>query len=245
ATGYCVRFPDQADFIIDADSLAVEGIPVREDDQDQVLVLFHNSIVPMLNNHRGQLHMHGSAVRCGNGAIGFLGLSRGGKTTLAGAFARAGHPFLTEDVLSIRHDEDGYTILPSRPVLRLFRDSAAQLLSRGPAPADEAKIAIPAGSDLPHWSEPCQLSALFLLGPGKSETTSIELMQSAEALTHLMRHSFILDVDDRHRLKAHFGRIAELAQGTNSFALDYPRRYSELDKVINTVSRLVTGEQND
>lgn len=243
-TGYRVRFPDMADFLIDAGSLAVE-IPVSGEKQDHALVLFQNSIEPMLSNHRGHLHMHGSAVRCGTGAIGFLGLSRSGKTTLAAAFARAGHPFLTEDVLSIKHGPEGHTALPSRPVLRLFDDSAARLLSRGPAPDEEAKLTIPAGSDFPHWPEPCQLSALFLLGPGESKTTSIEAMQAAEALTNLMRHSFILDVDDRPRLKAHFGRLAELAQGVDCYALDYPRRYAELDKVIDTITKLAAGGRSD
>ncbi|WP_340588378.1 hypothetical protein [Erythrobacter alti] len=245
ATGYCVRFPDQADFLIDVDSLSVQCIPADGMAQDDALILYYNSIQPMLGNYRGQLHMHASAVRCGTGAIGFLGLSRRGKTTLAGAFASAGHPFLTEDVLSITISEDGYLVQPSRPVLRLFSDSAALLAPHEPEAESGKKISFSAQTSLPHWSRPCPLTALFLLGPGESEITSIERLQPADALTQLMRHSFILDVEDRPRLKAHFDRIAALARATSCFALDYPRRYGELHKVIETVSTMVTGEQID
>lgn len=241
---YLVRFPGQADFRI---ALAA---PSSSDAQsapqsDEVIAfpaaagaavesLYHNAIVPMLGNHRGGLFLHGSAVASDHGALAFMGHSRGGKTTLAGAFARAGHPFLTEDVLAIERHDLAYRVLPQRPVLRLFADSAAELL--GPAGAgptgDDRKREFAPGQRLPHASGPARLRAIFLLGPGEARQVRHDLLHPAEALGAMMGHGFILDVNDRPRLRAHFERIAALAQGVECHALDYPRDYAHLPQVI-------------
>ena len=60
-------------------------------------------------------------------------------------------------------------------------------------------------------------------------------LNAAEALAQLIQHAFILDVEDRARLKAHFGRLGELAASVPCYALDYPRDYQHLPKVIEMV----------
>jgi len=240
--GYLVRFPDQADFEIILEKMHVRGTPV--DDDAPVETLFRNSILPLIGNFEGELHLHGSAVATEDGAIAFMGLSRRGKTTLAGAFAREGDPFLTEDALSLDKSAEGYFVRPQRPVLRLFADSAAHLLGEVQNwEDDDAKTEVEAGDRLPFATQPSRLHSIFLLGPGESDGIVFERLTEAEALAQLIQNAFVLDVEDKPRLRAHFGRIAALAALVPCHMLDYPRRYAQLPSVISAIRKIVREEQ--
>lgn len=242
--GYCARFPGQADFAISLETMHVRGTPDNGTPLAVVETLYRNAIEPIVANHLGGLNLHGSAVLGPQGAIAFLGLSRSGKTTLAGAFARAGHPFLTEDVLSLLPDGAGYHVQPHRPVLRLFHDSAEFLLGAEPGWEDEeSKQELAAGGSLPFADKSAPLAAICLLGPGDSTDVALTRLGAAEALSQLIRHAFVLDVEDRARLAAHFGRLGELAASVPCHALDYPRSYAQLPEVIGAIlERAQQGE---
>ena len=235
--GYVVRFPDQADFAISADLASVEARPVPDLSRQTLATLFGNSILPAIRNRLGQLHLHGSAVVVDGRAIGFVGLSRSGKSTLAAAFARAGHPFLTEDVLSLRSVADGgYLVEPQEAVLRLFADSARYLRGSSAAAEGSDKLRIEADMAMPAATEPGPLAAICMLGPGESDALTIERLGHAAALARLLRHGFILDVEHRDSLRAHFGRIGALADTTACHALDYPRDFAQLDGIVRRIS---------
>lgn len=231
-----VRFPEIADFLVPARTgMKVRCKPVPGVSSKLVGNLFHNAVVPLMDTHAGRISLHGSGVIIGDMAVAFVGHSRSGKTTLAGAFARAGHPFLTEDAIRLAEQDGGYLLLPARPVLRLFDDSAT-FLSR---PFDEAspgpKSEVAADASLPFADKPAPLGAIMLLGNGKSDGVEILSLSAAEALQRLLQHSFILDVEDKSRLAAHFDRIGDLSSTVPCFALDYPRHYDLLPEVIASV----------
>ena len=236
--GFLLRFPGQADFLLaeqaTEDGFLVRGWPVPECDPQTVSNLFHNAVQPILGNHNGGLFLHGSAVNIQpeGGAIAFLGLSRGGKTTLAGSFAREGHPFLTEDVIDLRRVEREYWLQPKRSKLRLFVDSARHLIGDSAAFSDEDKKQdIEAGNALPFAEEPVPLRQIYVLGTDHVAGLSIQEFSLQQALSALMPHSFILDVEDKERLRGHFGRIADLSQDIGCYSLDYTRDYAELPRV--------------
>lgn len=244
---YLVRFPDRCDFEIDRSTLAVTGYPVDEEARGDLDSLFHNAIVPLVGNHQGRLHLHGSAVVIGGKGYAFMGLSRRGKTTLAGAFAARGHPYLTEDAVVLDRDADGrYRIKPTRPVLRLFADSARHLLGRDVAGVDEdEKNPVPTAGHLPFASQPAPLGGIFFLGPGESDCVEIARLPEAAALAELMPHAFVLDVEDKARLRRHFDALGVLVRETKCCALDFPRIFTQLDKVVNGVVAHVESEKID
>lgn len=165
ADGFLVRFPGQADFEINATTLTVRCTPALGAGANLADNLFHNAILPLIGNHTGTLNLHASAVLVDGTAIGFLGQSRSGKTTLAGAFARHGHPYLTEDVLELEQSGPGWFVVPKQTALRLFGDSASYLLgTRQQEPDAVGKQPIEADDRLPFHDHPAQLRALFLLG---------------------------------------------------------------------------------
>lgn len=242
--GYLIRFPHQADFLVEKGGAvsghSVVGWPAPECDARTTVNLFHNAILPILGNHGGGLFLHGSAVRIepgeGGGSVAFLGLSRGGKTTLAGSFARQGHPFLTEDVIDLDHRDGCYWLQPKRSKLRLFADSAKHLLGDDTRIEDEdRKQDVEAGDALPFADQPSPLRQIYVLGTDHSAQLSIRRFTLQEALSALMPHAFILDVEDKQRLRGHFSRIADLSQDIGCYALDYRRDYAELPRVQEAI----------
>ncbi|MFU7527415.1 hypothetical protein [Qipengyuania sp. ASV99] len=251
--GFLIRFPGQGDFLLSPEANAVEftvtGWPAPDCDDRTIINLYHNAIQPILGNHLGGLYLHGSAVRLDGaardgaaGAVAFLGLSRGGKTTLAGSFAREGQPFLTEDVIDLRFDSGRYWVQPKRSKLRLFADSARYLLGENARVEDEnLKQDVEAGGALPFAENPAPLSQIYILGTDHRAPLSIRQCSLQEAVSMLMPHAFILDVEDKARLRGHFARIADLSQDIRCYTLDFTRDYGELPRVRGAILGNVQG----
>ncbi|WP_156777259.1 hypothetical protein [Erythrobacter sp. NAP1] len=244
-----IRFPSQADFLIEVKSgdggeFRITGWPTPQCDAKTTLNLYHNAIQPILGNHSGGLFLHGSAV-CARvehhsdgeeGAVAFLGLSRSGKTTLAGSFAQAGHPFLTEDVIDLARSDGRYLLQPKRSKLRLFADSARHLLGRDTEfENDDIKQDVDAGAGLPFADGAKPLRQIYVLGTDLRADLSIRQFSLQEALSVLLPNAFILDVEDKASLRGHFGRLADLSQDIPCYALDFMRDYSELPRVRKAV----------
>jgi hypothetical protein len=243
--GFLVRFPDEADFAIDIAARRATGWPAPETTPDHFESLFQHGVVPLVGNHLGGLFLHGSAVRVDGQAIAFLGLSRGGKTTLAGAFAKAGYPFMTEDVIELVPSGDAYLLQPKHSRLRLFVDSASWLLGREFADAeDDDKHSLAADDALPFSDAPVPLAHIYVLGRDHDAPLAITPFEGPAALAQLLPHSFVLDVEDKPRLRSHFGRIGELSESIGCSALDYPRRYEELPSVIAAILAEIRTSQN-
>lgn len=234
--GYLVRFPGEVDFSIDQAGERVSASPVPGVGPDRVRRLFENSIQPLVGNHRGGLFLHGSAVAIDGAAIAFLGHSRSGKTTLAGAFARSGRPFITEDVVDLERQGQNYLIHPKSSGLRLFADSAEFLFGAArEADLREGKLAYDGDGYFDFHDGPAPLRAMFLIGKDHTANFSVSRLPDERALTSLMQHAFILDVEDRARMKAHFARLADLAEHVPVFTLGYPRDYAVLPDVMDAV----------
>ncbi len=244
---FLIRFPDQADFEIALGNSQVKAFPLPDLSSAALDTLYRNSILPIIGNHAGGLNLHGSAVAMGagegEGALAFMGLSRRGKTTLAGAFAAAGHPFLSEDTVALERSGEHYLVQPMRPVLRVFHDSAHFLLGQAPDWDDEdSKSEVDASGLLPFADRPAPLRHIFLLGPGEAHRVVITRLGEVEALAQLMQQAFVLDVEDKPRLRAHFERVAILAAKVPCHLLDYPRRYDHLPQVIAAIEAFSVRE---
>ncbi len=231
--GFLLRFLGEADFAIDTDCRQVTGWPVPGVAENHFQSLYCNAVLPLIGDHLGGLFLHGSAVAVGGRAVAFLGQSGAGKTTLAGAFAKAGHSYLTEDVIELVAGAGTYYLQPKPSGLRLFADSAAYLIGDDPEMAEgDEKIDVTNAIALPFLGTPAPLAAIFLLGPDHDAPRAIARLDQHRAAQLLMPHSFVLDVEDKGRLRGHFSRIMGLACDVNCYSVDYPRDYAELPGVI-------------
>ncbi len=238
-SGFLLRFPALADFEITADGQHVTSAPVPGVSEATVEHLYFNQVLPLALSQLGNLVFHGSAVEVIDGAIAFLAESGRGKSTLAAAFAVNGKRFLTDDKLVLECNGRRYDVRPSAPSLRLWDDSEDWLLGgsgeKAPPVAYTDKARLLAGHIIPHCDQPKKLLAAYFLGDGNAEQITILRLTEAEALIAWTKHSFLLDVEDKALIGKHFDRTAELANSLACYRLDFPRRYSLLEKVLSSI----------
>jgi len=235
--GFLLRFIGRADFTVDFATETITCFPVPGASAAMIAALRHNQVAPLLLNHSGKLVLHAAAVVSNGQALAFCGASGRGKSTLAANFARRDHPFLTDDGLHLEPNGDGYLAFPSMDSVRLRIDSESALFARPPSDQTHAleKSLLPAGLTMPHQSSPVPLRALYFLGEGTANRVEFSRLAPGDALLQLIRHAFMLDVDDRARVRANFERLADLSESIPTFTLDYPRRFDLLDDVIAAV----------
>ena len=237
-SGFLLRFPDRADFSIAIETSKVSCTPVPGASPQMITALYLNQVVPLMMNHAGTLVLHAAAVNDRGRALAFAGPSGRGKSTLAASFAKAGYPFLTDDGLMLEPAGAGFRARPSHASVRLWLDSESALFN--PALADDGdeqveKSRLISGPGLPHQQDPIPLDVLYFLGDADSDTIAFDRLTPQAGLSCLIQHAFLLDVDDRARVRAHFGRLADLSEVVPMFTLNYPRQYSRLHEVIDRV----------
>jgi hypothetical protein len=235
---YILRFPDLADFEIVHEDSRVTCVPAPDVPEASTAHLYLNQVLPLILSKQGKLVLHGSAVDVRGFAIGFVAASGKGKSTLATSFAIDGGSFLTDDGLVLESTDCGYLVTPSHPSVRLLRDSEDALMPLGapktPAAHRTPKSRFIAGPQLAYCADPRPLGAIYFLGDDVRDT-DIKRLNPAQALARLLQHAFILDVDDRQGVGAHFERLATLAGRAACFQLDYPRYYDSLPSVLTAI----------
>ena len=231
-SGYLVRFPGLADFLVSADGYAASCSPVPGVGDAVQQHLYLNQVRPLMLSRQGCLAFHASAVAVPEGAVAFAAPSGRGKSTLAAAFATAGHRFLTDDGLHLEREGAGFAVLPSHPSIRLWNDSRNALVSESapvaPALPSTLKARILAADRMPFCDQPRELRAAYFLGDGRARDVEVARMSGAHAIREWISHAFILDPDDRPGLGRHFEGVARLSSTVPCYSLDYPRRYDGL-----------------
>jgi hypothetical protein len=233
--GYLLRFPDLADFQVSADALHVTGFPAPEVADATMQHLYLNQVLPLVLSKLGKLVFHASAVEVDEGAVAFVAESGRGKSTLAASFAVSGFRFLTDDGLVVEPGVRGLEALPSHPSIRLWEDSEAALVPstarRAPPVHYTSKARFLADEDLVFCEQPRPLRRVYFLGDGRAATLELRPLASAEAMIEWVKHSFLLDIEEKPRLASHFDQVADLANQPMHYRLDYPRRFEELARV--------------
>ena len=239
--GFLLRFPKLADFEISADGNGVVCAPAPGVTDAAIEHLFLNQVLPLALSKQGKLVFHASAVEMASGAIAFPAPSGRGKSTLAAGFARRGQRFLTDDGLFIGRQARVFMVEASHASLRLWEDSTDHLRAdaweSAPALSYTTKTRLLAGPDLPHCDDRKPLLAAYFLGEGMAEAPQLRRLTEVEALVEWAKNSFLLDVEDRSLISAHFDHLAAFANQIPCYALDYPRRYEELPRTIEFICR--------
>jgi len=241
-SGYLLRFSDLADFEISLkDGPMVGCTPAPGAASEAIEHIYLNQVVPMALSSLGALVFHASAVEIAGEVVAFIGESGRGKSTLAAAFARDGHRFLTDDALVVEAREQAFLVRPTHPFIRLCHDSAGAVMGlestgyAGPRPVPKTRIY--AGRLISFCQEPQVLRAAYFLGDGAAENIRFRRLGAAETLIGWLKHAFVLDIEDRDLVRDCFSRSGALANGMTCFELDFPRRYDHIDRVLEAVAQ--------
>lgn len=194
-------------------------------------------VLGILLQQRGLLVLHGSAVSFNGGVAAFLGNSGWGKSTMAGALAKRGHPVVTDDIVGVLIGDRALTV-PGLPRLKLKQETAAALgypLSRlRPLVAgDERREVIP--NDVSS-TDTKPLEHIYILAEG--DIPEIEPLGSQDAVAELIRHSYAAScLKGTPSVFAHLRLCAALVSAAPVCRLRRPlklERTNEVAKLVET-----------
>lgn len=236
---YLLRFPGLADFSLSSDGLRIEGWPAPGTSDATLQHLYLNQVLPLALNRQGKLVVHGSAVEIDGAGVAFIGQSGRGKSTLAASFASSGFRLLADDGLLLEPADGDYWIRPSHPSIRLWEDSeealALESAHKAPPVQFTAKTRFLAGAGIAFCDQPRRLRRAYFLGEGGHGDPTFERVNSASALIELVKHSFLLDPEERGAMAAHFDELSGLANRPIFHRLDYPRRFENLPQTRQAI----------
>ncbi len=144
---------------------------------------------------QGAILLHAGAVLIDGRAVAFSAPPGHGKSTLAAAFARAGTPIFSDDVLPVEADGDAIRAWPYLPKMKLWSDSVEALsgdpsrYERALSWVDKRRVKVEEG-----WgavaTQPAPLGAFYLLAPsaegaGLPSDVAIEFEQLAPSAAAL------------------------------------------------------------
>jgi hypothetical protein len=243
ASPLLIDFPDLARFDVDAREGRIvarpaDGVPVRT-----IRHLLLDAVLPLYLHERGDLVLHGNGVvHDGSSAVLLLGAAQAGKSTAAAALCAAGYALLADDCLRITRRGGRLVAMPGYAGLRLWSDSAANLLHRTTCWRAGRSVAhyapdkrVIAGMALA--SSPIRLARVYVLDDpsfarrGASSDVTIERVEGAAAIELLLPHLFRLRTGGTRRLERELRQLTTLASEVPVGRLHYPRRWSALRRI--------------
>lgn len=190
---FLFHVPDTAVYSITSGS-HIMVTPYPGADEAKIRLYLLGTCMGVLLMQRGILPLHGSAVVIDEKVYAIVGESGAGKSTLAAAFAHAGYPLMTDDVIavSLSNDSGAATVFPSYPQQKLWEESIKQLglLSQNYSSIYERvnKYAVPMQSRF--YREPLPLAGVVELIKVSEPEPSIKAYNSLEGLHVLNVHTY-------------------------------------------------------
>jgi hypothetical protein len=219
ADGTCLylAYCDGMEFWLDRKGTSVWAIWPAASSLEDAATFLLGPVLGLLLRLRGVTCLHASAVAFDDRAVAFVGDESAGKSTTAAAFARRGHPVISDDVVAIVEREGAFHVLPAYPYLSLWPDSVKMLY--GPDKtlptfsANWDKRVLSLAEDRLRFEErSLPLVAIFLLGERSSNGAApfLETPSAQESLVALVANSYatgMLDKDMRAQEFALLGRM--------------------------------------
>ncbi len=245
ASGYLLRFPGLADFQVSKDGLTIQCWPAPGITEETVQNLYLNQVLPLALSKRRKLVFHASTVEINGAGTAFIGLSGRGKSTLAVSFATHGFRLITDDGLVLYEEDDEYFILPGHPSIRLWEDSLEALIGKDAETAAPVqyttKTRLMAKGKIEYCNQARRLSQVFFLGEEAICTTITEI-SARDALIELVKHSFLLDIEEKDLISSQFEELSRLTSLISFYRLEYPRRYRDLGTIRRRILEKVSGQ---
>ena len=243
-SGYLLRFPQLADFTIDAAGHDITYVEAA--DGVNVVTLRHlaiDHVMPRVLNLLGIESLHATAVAASGGAVAFIGDAGAGKSTLAASFHLNGLESFCDDCLVLRQDGGRIMATPAYPGVRLWDDSFKALMSesdRGLPVAQYTSKTRLLGDAASFHADRLPLARIYLLErPSRNDDTgvapTIVRVSATEAFPLLIGASFPLYLTDHAMLTRHFRFITRVAASVPIRRLTIPSDFSALPAVRSAV----------
>jgi len=237
-----VRWGELFEFLVSADGrrITCSWLDAASKESFQVYALGQALSFALIK--RGLEPLHATSVAINGRAVAFLGDSGLGKSSLAASFLGAGYQLLTDDLLLLRENGDGFYGYPGPPRIKLFPRVAREFLKAnlGGVPMNNltTKLVIPLSED-----QVCRaatpLKAICVLTSARKVSgkrlVSLAPLPPREAFVELLRGTFNCLLTDPERLQRQFAAATQLVAKVPVFRLSYPRVLSRLPEVREVV----------
>jgi hypothetical protein len=219
--------------VIDGKSVRVD--PVSGADARAIRLYLLGPALSLLLHQRGLLVLHASAVAIDGQVVAFVGEKGEGKSTLAAAMMKRGHPLVSDDLLPIDLHGTAPVVVPGFPQLKLMPDALEHLGEKPNAlpqlHPDSEKRGAPATNFAP---SALPLSRIFVLC--RSLVNRTEPIAPQERVIELIRHSYLAGLlQTTGESAAHFGQVVHLARRVPVLRLG--RRW-DLQSLLESVQRV-------
>ena len=194
--GFWFRYDDGTEFVLDRAATSIRAWWSESSTIEDTATYLLGPLLGFALRLRGVLALHASAVLIGGRAVALIGPSGTGKSTTAAAFAAAGIPVLSDDVVAVRVIDGTPMAYPSYRLLRLW-DESEKILFRtvGRLPKLTPtwdKRALPLGTEFPFHHEPAPLGELFVLADRSVEARApyLETLAASAAFIALLENTY-------------------------------------------------------
>lgn len=246
------RLPDGSDylrwsglfeFLISRDGHRIACRPLNGTPREAFHAYLLGQVLSFALIKRGIEPLHATAVVIDGKAVGFIGDCGYGKSTLAATFLQAGHPLLTDDLLVMKEEGDGFAAYSGPPRIKLFPAIAKRLLggraTGTPMNPLTPKLVIPLGRDgKGAWQGAAPLKAIYVLMPSRKNSRkgiSIRSLSPRRALLALLKNTFNPVIVEPARLERQLDLTSRLASKVPVKALSFPKRLATLPAVRDAI----------
>jgi hypothetical protein len=229
------------DFVVSPDGRRVLGRPLAGSSVEAFQAYLLSQVLSFSLLKRGIEPIHATVVVVEGHAVGFLGDSGAGKSSLAAAFLQSGHRLLTDDLLVLRSEGEDVLAHPGLSRVKLFPEVAGLLLGEAagtPMNDRTSKLIVPLQPDSFQRSR-VPLGALYVLSPSPTPADrgeiKIHALSKRRAFIELTRNTFNPLVTDRDRLRSQFATAAEVSNRVHIGGLSFPRALSSLPSLRDAI----------
>jgi hypothetical protein len=244
---YLLRFPELADFSVDADGREIVCLPGLEIPPHTLRHLLLDQVLPLVLTIRGRKALHATAVLTPAGVCAFAGPTGTGKSTLAASLLLTGYPVLSDDCLVVEEHDGQVLAIPAYPGLRLREDTLKALdndSSHLPSVAHytSKRRLVPDGHDSYFFTQTFPMARIYsLVRPaevgveGGLVAPRIQRLSSRDSLVELLPFLFHLDVTNRTMLARHFEFLEQVVSQVAVRRLWLPNSFTSLPAVHEAV----------
>ena len=236
-THFVARWHELCDFQVSQDGSQINCYPWAGAHWSDIKPFLLGRIIPLALNLRQVLTFHGGGVLSPQGTVGLIARSGMGKSTMVSSLACSGWPLITDDVLAVREEAEGFSALAGPSVVRLTPEALGHLhsqysLSATPRPDyDKSSIHLREGG-LSAAAQP--LLAIYFLRRVASrpvEGVTIHHVTPKEALPLLTKYISNRKFLELPHITQYFGALTRLVSRVPVKILEYPSGLEDLPGV--------------
>jgi hypothetical protein len=235
------RWRDLFDFLVTPDARCIHARRLNRTNEEALLAYLLVDALSYSMVRLGREPLHATAVLTDRGAIGFIGESGYGKSTLGACFVCHGCRLITDDMLVLTRDGAAWLAHAGPPRIKLYRPIADRIFGAGyrgvPMNPVTEKLIVPL-TIRQSVREASPLAALYLIQPDRRRAPhrpTIRTLSPARAFPRILAATAGHYAYERDRLARQLTFVSALAARIPVKTLSYPRDTNWLESVRDAV----------